>query len=116
MGIEGLGRIQWIIIGCVLGVLIAVAWVLSPDPQGEGDRAAFENDVALKDPKSTNPLIKNIIVHPSEVDYQGKTKAVVSYKRLAQDKKTGKLWWVATSQSVKWWKWFTTRQRTPGTC
>lgn len=94
MGIEDFKRWHWIVVGMVVGVALAYAWV-SMDIDIEGIRGAdqreFERDVVLKDESSGQPLITGIVIRPAEDSFDGRVN-VVTYKRLAKDRQ-GRYGW-----------------------
>jgi hypothetical protein len=94
MGIEKIKWWQWPIIGAVLGVMLGYAWTMNGgDAEGltGGDIDQFQRDIMFQDPRSGKPLISDIVIHPPDQSFEGPVN-IVTYKRLATDRKGG-LWW-----------------------
>jgi hypothetical protein len=90
MGVENLNRFHWILIGAILGVVLAWSWASTShhvEGYSSSDAADFERDVIQKDPTG-RLLVSGIIVHPPEYSpVDGGEVNRVTYKRLAKDRR-----------------------------
>jgi hypothetical protein len=103
MGIENLNRAHWALLGIFLGATLAYAWVgTSGNVDGitATSQFIFENELTQKE--GDLPLISSIVIHPPQYSPADRCQVnQVTYKRLARDKKTGKMdywldrWFVA---------------------
>ncbi len=97
MGIDELKRWQWAIVGAVVGLVMAYVWTsfsaeAAPENIRRLDQRDFERDLTLRDEKSGEPFIKNIVIYPPIQSFRGPVN-VVDFKRLARDKQ-GRTGWV----------------------
>jgi hypothetical protein len=95
MGIEELKRWHWVVIGAIVGTVLAYAWAGFGSDSENVRRVAeldFERDLVEKDTQSGLPLIAGIVVHPAQQAVDGPVNAV-TYKKLHKDKQ-GRTHWV----------------------
>jgi len=95
MGIDEIKRWQWIVIGLIVGLCLGFAWT-SGEPNYDGrlsGQLEFERDLLRKHPKTSEPLVRNIVIHPTELDFQNKTVQVVTFQRLYEGAKTHKTYY-----------------------
>jgi hypothetical protein len=95
MGIDEIKRWQWIVIGLIVGVCMGFAWT-SGEPTYDGrlsGQLEFERDLLRKHPKTSEPVVRNIVIHPKETDFQKKTVQVVTFERLYEGAKTHKTYY-----------------------
>ena len=96
MGIEGIKRWQWILIGIVAGLGLGYVWASSSG--GDVDGASFgltdfERELTRTNSKTKEPLVRNIVVHPPTVDGYGKSVQPVTYQRMNVAPKSGAISW-----------------------
>ena len=92
MDISDIKRWQWALVGILAGLALGYAWS-SGDPAGDGRKISqidFERDLIRKDPKSNEPVLEKIVVHPAVLDYQKQTVQPVTFLRTMRGGKDGK--------------------------
>jgi hypothetical protein len=95
MGIDEIKRWQWIVIGLLVGLCLGFAWT-SGEPTYDGrlsGQLEFERDLTRKHPKTNEPLLRNIVIHPVELDFQKKKVQVVTFQRLYEGAKSHKTYY-----------------------
>jgi hypothetical protein len=95
MEIGDIKRWQWIVIGALIGVCLGFAWT-SGEPSYDGrlgGQMEFERDLSRKHPTTHEPLVRNIVVHPVETDFQKKQVQAVTFQHLFEGAKTHKTYY-----------------------
>jgi hypothetical protein len=94
MDITDIKRWQWAVLGIIAGLALGYVWS-SGEPVGAGRKVSqldFERDLTRKDPKSGEPVLQKIVVHPQTTDYHGKKVQPVTFLRQMRGAKDGKVY------------------------
>jgi hypothetical protein len=100
MEIENLKRWHWIAAGIVVGLALSYVWAsVEPNRGRRGSAEDLFRNLALKDPKSGQPIVGSIVVHPPEQGAHGMVN-IVTYTKWMFDAKrkenvTADYWFVA---------------------